>query len=212
MDRPKQGDLAKAILETQEEERARIAYDLENNFNQVLASIKLCLEHALENPQERELVIGESIKNLNGLISEVRRLSTELSPDNEIVFGLVEAIEGLLGKAQTFNNLKVRFDRREFTEDEIAYDKKVLIFRIIKEQVDNVIRHANAKMLYVSIKKAAGIIYISVSDNGGGILYSESLEGLGLKRLRNTIQALGGNMGIMSAPGNGFMLSVQFFN
>ncbi len=204
--------LAVDLIETEEKERQRIAALLHDDLQQLLASARLQLQAASQrsNPagiiRNVERLLGESIEKSRGL-------SHELSPPVLHQFGLVTAVDWLIRHMNAHFGLKVQLktETKQQLEDTPL---KVFLFRAVQELLFNVVKHAGVKSARVTLSSNDKNIFVVISDQGIGFhpeALSQSVKsGLGLVSLRERANAIGGDLHIESAPGQGsrFALTV----
>ena len=87
---------------------------------------------------------------------------------------------------------------------------KLVIYRIIQEQLNNILKHAEACEVEVSLKNEDGQVELTIKDNGVGFDTTAKRTGIGLKNIRNRAQIYDGNVEIISSPGNGCTMKVKF--
>jgi signal transduction histidine kinase len=204
-----QKKLTEAIIKAQEEERKQLGEELHDNINQVLATTKLYLDLARENPSMQADMILRSSENISLVIAELRKLSKSLSPPSLGDLGLVPSIEDLLNSILHASKLQVSFFHDEFNEDSIDNDKKLTIYRIIQEQMNNILRHANAQDVTIELKNNETHLNLTITDDGVGFDPSVPFSGIGLKNIKNRAKLYNGTMHIDAAPGEGTVLHVR---
>lgn len=195
-----------AVLNTQEEERKRIAESLHNGVGQLLYAAKLNLEqNTLEKPAKTK-VLNELLEEA---IKEVRTMSFELMPRILEDFGLETALEELHKRLDQTNlclSIKTKDLGRFSPNIEIA------IYRIIQELVNNILKHAAATEATVHVVSKRNSLKIIAEDNGVGFNAEEALaapKGLGLTSIRNRVKLLDGDMKIDSRAGLGTIISIN---
>ena len=204
-----QKKLTEAIIKAQEEERKQLGEELHDNINQVLATTKLYLELARENPSMQGDMILRSSENISVVIAELRKLSKSLSPPSLGDLGLVPSIEDLLNSILHASKLQVSFFHDEFNEDSIDNEKKLTVYRIIQEQMNNILRHANAHDVTIELKNNESHLNLTISDDGVGFDPDVPFTGIGLKNIKNRAKLYNGTMHIDTAPGEGAVLHVR---
>lgn len=194
-----------AILQAEENERKRIAADLHDSVAQKMVVAKLNLE-TLENYMPAMTTGQQHIfNNILSLVDEsctdVRSLSHSMMPQAFFNSGLSAAVKNFTDKIES-SNLKVNFNAEG---DEAVIDKstQIMAYRIIQECVQNVLKHANASRLDITILFTNGEIDITVEDNGEGFDSGEIKEGVGMKNIRSRIDFLNGKMDIQSNKESG---------
>ncbi|HKH59280.1 MAG TPA: response regulator [Flavitalea sp.] len=205
----KQKQLTQATIEGQEKERSEISKELHDNINQILVTIKLYLELALDDRNLKDDLIKRSSEKILYCINEIRTLSKSLAPPSLNEYGLVEAITELIENirlTKTFNiDLKVKLDSiNQFNSMQQLY-----IYRIIQEQLNNIIKHANAKKVSVELIEKYPFIDLIIHDDGKGFNPKEKSGGIGLTNIQNRAELLNGTLEILSAPNEGCLLKVR---
>ena len=205
----KQKQLTQATIEGQERERSEISKELHDNINQILVTIKLYLGLALEDCTLKDDLIRRSSEKIMYCIDEIRRLSKSLAPPSLNEYGLVEALTDLIENirlTKTFHiNLKVKLD----SIDQFTGLQHLYIYRIIQEQLNNIIKHANAKNVIVELTENYECIELIIQDDGKGFNPKEKTGGIGLTNIQNRAELLNGTLEIISAPNEGCVLKVR---
>jgi len=208
----KQKLLAQAMVDAQEKERAEIGKELHDNINQILSTTKLYLELARNDDKERLNLINRSAGNIHHAIREIRNISRSLVPASIGDLGLMDSLIDLVESVQVTRTIEVKF-RSVGNLDERLNDKtKLMIFRIIQEQINNVLRHSGARSLLIELilDETTGRIELNMTDDGKGFNPDKvRKKGLGLSNIRSRADLFGGKVTIQSAPGHGCKLKVQ---
>ncbi|KAA5542469.1 PAS domain-containing sensor histidine kinase [Adhaeribacter rhizoryzae] len=210
----RQKEILNAILETQEEERRRIAESLHNGVGQILYATKLNLEllQGQIDPRNNELITlsGQISGLLNEAIKDTRAVSFELVPVILRDFGLQRA---LLALKQKF--FKAPFDlyfHFEGLEKPLKKEYETAIYRIIQELLNNVIKHAEATEVHVHLTKTGRKIMITVEDNGRGFNHKDPdswVNGIGLSSIHNRVKLFNGTLNINSQAGKGTIIEID---
>lgn len=205
----KQKLLTQATIDGQEKERKEIGKELHDNINQHLTTTRLYLELAGEKASgEVKEMVQHAHKELKDIFEEIRRLSQSLVPPTLGDIGLIESIQDVLGMLQRTHTFSTELIDCGFREDQLPDNMKLMFFRIIQEQVSNIIRHAAAKRIEVRLvsneQKAELIVY----DDGNGFDSAKLKKGLGLTNIANRAALFDGTVNIESAPGKGCRLTV----
>jgi PAS domain S-box-containing protein len=204
----KRKQILAAVLEAQENERHDIAYELHDNVNQILTTCKILLESEIKK-EGGSVFVKNSYRYLQNAIDEIRNLSHRLNPAQLEDIGLEGTLEEMLHRLE----LAGKFDMQLSINDPMAlrkidYHISLSIFRIIQEQVSNIIKHADASFVRVSIDLSPNFIDVEISDNGKGFNPNTVVKGLGLANIRNRIEFHQGTSHVNSAPGEGCALSI----
>jgi PAS domain S-box-containing protein len=197
-------ELIKSIIETQEKERRQLSVELHDNVNQMLASCKLMLEVAKENGSNAKMLTEKTYHSIQTVINEIRKISHDLNPSAIVDVGLVEAIEQLIEKINLSGKINIRFvaDHREF-KDCLNEDDKIAIFRIVQEQLSNILKHANASVIVIQLEVIKGMVCLSIKDDGVGFDLEKCKKGLGLRNIYNRVEYYGGTIRIHTSEGHG---------
>ena len=197
-----------------EEERTRISREIHDELGQALTALKLDLSSV-----RRSLVSGglsgQSAKvqdierAVNRIIRTVRKISTELRPGILDELGVAAAIEWVAKDFQDRTGIRCDVTIRavgKISDNALA----TAIFRIVQEALTNVIRHAEASQVNVSLEKKGDALIVEVRDNGIGIMEGRihDTKSLGLIGIRERVLQLGGEIVIRGKPGEGTLVGV----
>ena len=202
--------ITEAVITGQEKERKELGEELHDNINQILASTKLYIECALKDNNPRKDLIEESKMLLEKAMTEIRNLSKSLLPPSLGEIGLLQALEELVDNIKQVNQLLISIEWNDTNEDEISSKLKLTIFRIVQEQLNNVIKHAEAEKVIISIKKEEHQLILSIKDNGLGFNTSLKKNGVGLRNISSRADVNKGSVSVISQPGEGCELVVTF--
>jgi PAS domain S-box-containing protein len=206
----KQKLLTEATIKGQEKERQQIGKELHDNINQHLTTARLYLEVASEKATgELQELIRLSLKNIGGMIKEIRALSQSLVPPTLGDIGLVESIQELCDSLKRAHTFSIDFVARHFDESVISDLVKLMLFRIIQEQVNNIIRHSHATAVSVKLQSDAETVILIISDNGTGFDPIKARKGMGLNNITSRATLVGGKAEFRAAPGQGCTLTVE---
>ena len=177
--RPKEVSLTEALKElggrlisAQEEERARIARELHDDFGQRLAVQCIELEQLRENLPESEVDERARaltmLKETKEMSADVRSLSHQLYSSRLELVGLVPALSGLCEEITRKYKIAVRFTDPEFPP-KLAKDVELCLFRLAQEALVNVVKHSQASSAHIELGVDAKVVSLRVSDVGHGI-------------------------------------------
>ncbi len=193
-----------------EQERKFIARELHDEFGQALTAAKINLQLVSRGPdiEAQKARIENTVQLVDTLIGQVRAMSLDLRPPLLDELGLEEALRGyitaLAGRSEVAIQLAVSPELAR-----LHADLEIVIFRIIQESVNNILRHASARTVEINLEIGEGRIRVCITDDGGGFdpdsVLASAAEGhhLGLLGMRERVQHLGGELDIDSAPGQG---------
>lgn len=207
----KQKQVAQAVVNAQEKERAEIGKDLHDNVNQILTTAKLYLELAVVEEHERLQLIKRCAASITDAINEVRTISRSLVPASIGDLGLVESMQDLVESIRATKKLKVQFRHSGPIDDLLDEKRKLTLFRIVQEQVNNVLKHAQAANLLIEMHNEEEWIWLSISDDGIGFDQNSvrAHKGNGLSNIISRADLFYGVVKIHTAPGSGCKLVVH---
>ncbi|MCE7992336.1 MAG: GTP-binding protein [Roseivirga sp.] len=212
-----------AMTEGQERERTRIARDLHDRLGSTLSLVKIhfkSLEERLDELDKKELDKKEfaedsqrlrnAMELLDTASDDVRRMAHDMASGVLMKFGLIPAIDDL---AETINGAKNGLEVNVYTlafNERLSYDIELSVYRIVQELVTNVLRHADAKSVSVSLAMKKSTLILSISDDGTGFdLKTSKEQGTGLKNVEARAQKLKGRLTIDSQLGVGTFVEVS---
>jgi two-component system sensor histidine kinase UhpB len=211
-------NLSQHLEFVREKESKRIAGEIHDVLGQQLTSLKIDPSWLIDRVQAGEQDAGkilEKISAMSGLIDQtiqaVQKISAELRPGMLDDLGLLPAIEWLAMDFQNRTKIKCR---TRFDQDEIALDPDLAtaIFRISQEALTNVVRHANATRVNISLKAEDGGLVLTIKDNGNGIKEERVWDAtsLGIMGMRERARRFRGELLISGTPQRGTTLTAVF--
>jgi len=203
-----QKHITAAVLKALEHDRAHLGAELHDNINQILATSMLYLEHAKTNIEVRDELIGKSLNVIEFAINEIRKLSRILIVSDISEIGLKKAINEMVANIILVKKMQISLCMEDFPEKKIDEDVKIAIYRIIQEQLTNILKHANASSVSIELKKEEKQITLEISDNGKGFDTTLHRKGVGITNINSRVSLYDGEVNIDSAPGKGCILKV----
>jgi len=201
---------ARRALEASEAERRRWARELHDETLQDLASLKMMLSTARrsDDPAKVEQILERAMGQLTVGIASLRQLITDLRPPILDEAGVQPALEHLAARLALISDLDVRMNidlayesgRRAYRLSPAVEDA---LYRVVQEALNNVIKHAHAASVDVSILEADGCIDIRIADDGAGIGEHHETSGFGLLGMHERIELIGGSIEVRSPGGGG---------
>ena len=198
-------DAVRRVVQAQELERSRLARELHDETGQALTSILLGLkplEEALaEHPARAAL--AELREHVVSALQDVRRLAVELRPAVLDDFGLVPALERLADAFAEQSEVRVDF-HSALGETRLPSEVETALYRVVQESLTNIVKHANAKHISVSLARRASGVAAVIEDDGAGFDQRTVREGgVGLLGMRERLALIDGRLEIESRPGAG---------
>lgn len=190
-------DFSRRLIQSQEEERKRIASELHDSIGQNLLVIK---NLALLN-KNKDYQFDEISKVAGDAIDDVRRISYNLHPYQLERLGLTKAITSMFNNIQHISKIKFLIDI-DNVDGLFNKEKEINIYRIVQECVNNIIKHSEAREAKVVIKSSEENLIMEISDNGKGFnleTVKSEAKGFGLKNLENRVSLLSGAIHIDSS-------------
>jgi PAS domain S-box-containing protein len=206
--------LASELSLTEERERRRLAEFLHDEVSQTLALAKIKLGAVQQELSPSPLVeqVSEVRAFLGRAIRSTRELTFELSLPILYEMGLEEAVEWLAEQFQDQYGLAVAVSRDELPKP-LAEGARVLLFRLIRELLTNVVKHARAQQALIALRRQDDHLQIRLTDNGIGFhpdqkTLTGGITGFGLFSVRERLSHLGGSLEVRSAPGQGTRITI----
>jgi len=204
-----QKKITRAVITAQEKERTKIGQELHDNVNQILATSRIYMNTALASRLAgKENLMREAIGLIDSAIEELRLLArNEITPQGKL--GLKELIQPLVDNLNEKSAIKTIFDYRVRVPS-IDVDLKLNIYRIIQEQITNILKHAEAYSVEILLNSGEGFINVFVGDDGKGFEFTDNRKGVGITNIINRIESFNGDFSLDSSPGKGCRLFVRF--
>lgn len=201
--------LTHSIINAEEHERKRIAKDLHDSVAQKMVVAKLNLEafaNGLTMEDQKQKIFSNIGTLLKDSADEVRSLSHSMMPHLLERNGLSNSIKDFLDKIHK-KDFKINFNA-EGDFSAFRENRAFLIYRIIQECVQNVLKHAAASRLDVSLICMNDELDLMIEDNGNGFDIKTVQDGIGLKNIRSRVEFLNGKLDINSSPGRGTVIAI----
>lgn len=212
--------LSSEIINAQENERKRLARDLHDGIGQSLSAIKYTLEGFIQGSDtssynEHLGVLDGIVSSIRETIDETRSIAMNLRPSILDDLGIVSAINWFCRQyTETYTNISIEKELY-IDESDIDNNRKVAMYRILQEALNNVAKHANASNVRVVLEKTtAGNIHLQISDNGSGISKkikkSDTKGGMGLYSIQERAELTGGVFTLISNKSGGTVVDVKW--
>ena len=206
--------LARRLVDTLEKDRRDVAMDLHDQIGQTLATLKMDLEmikgdqksgNDLSKVSERLSSANDKITNI---MKYIRGVSRRLRPDILDTLGLIPALRSLVESYREEVGFRVHFYYRELPK-EMESDKSLSLYRITQEALNNVVKHAQAKQVFVNLILKNNSIQLSVEDDGIGFDCADRItdttapNSLGIMIMKERAMIAGGELSVESERGKG---------
>jgi signal transduction histidine kinase len=199
-------------VEVGEQERRRWAQELHDDALQGLAAIRISLASALrdegaDRAKRIEQTAEETVDRLEDQINELSRLINDLRPASLERLGLAGALEALAEECSARGGFEVETEID--IKERLSGEEERLVFRLVQEALNNVLKHASPSGASVSARMADHQVQIAVEDDGCGFDPAAAAIGRGLTGMRERIELLGGEIEVRSEPERGTRIDAR---
>ena len=202
--------IADAISTAKELERSDLGKELHDNINQLLVASKLYIDIAGKDKEHFEMYLKRSTEYTLSAIEAIRKLTKGLITDVIQDIGLCDAIENMSRDIMQTHPVKITCETEIDQISQIDAKFNLNIFRIVQEQLNNIIKHAKASIVKIKYFQDKGSIMLMISDNGIGFDTTKSNNGIGILNIKSRAKFYSGNANFQSQPGKGCRLTVTF--
>jgi signal transduction histidine kinase len=204
---------AQSLMKGQEEERTRLARDLHDGVGGLLSGVKLSMSNMKGNAflsEENAHSFNNVITQLDQSIAELRRVSHNMMPESLIKYGLKEALENYCESLNFSGKIKVQLQTYGM-EERMDQSTEIVVYRMIQELLNNVIKHADAKNVLIQLVRKQDRFTLTVEDDGKGFDTQEinHKNGAGLANIKARAEYLNGNVDIISSGGEGTSVNIE---
>ena len=218
--------LPKRIIQAQEEERERISREIHDDLGQSLVTLKMLIQSAMLDVDTDKTNSRRSyhsvIKYFDSTLEKTRSIASGLRPSTLEVLGLTAAIKAMVNEFKQGKNLKIRFkcvEIKDKAKKSLDLDNVIFLaepinfYRIIQEALTNIVKHAQASVVDISIKGQGDCLSLAIKDNGIGLngagQNSAPASGLGLSIMEERGKFLGGELKIQGQKRKGTHLQLE---
>jgi signal transduction histidine kinase/Flp pilus assembly protein TadD len=204
---------AQSVMKGQEAERSRLARDLHDGVGGLLSGVKLSMSNMKGNvflSEENAQTFENVISQLDQSIAELRRVSHNMMPEALIKYGLKEALENYCENMNFSGKINVQLQTYGM-EKRMEQSTEIIIYRMIQELLNNVIKHADARNVLIQLVRKEDHFNLTVEDDGKGIdaKENENKTGAGLANIKARAEYLNGNVDIVSKKGEGTSVNIE---
>lgn len=203
----RQKEISETVIRAQEKERTRLGHELHDNVNQILSTTKLFVDLLTPSSKEEKEIKTKSIEYILMAIEEIRKLSRDLVAPQLKGDGLVDSIRTLVDDIHLSNVVRIKFTH-DNENDLLSPGKKVTLFRIVQEQLKNIIRHSQATQVDIFLQCKDARTQLVIKDNGCGFDPTQTARGIGLSNIYDRTRFYNGTVDIQTSTGNGCTLSI----
>ncbi|MBU0763716.1 MAG: sensor histidine kinase [Bacteroidetes bacterium] len=202
-----------AIINTEEKERKRFAKDLHDGLGPLLSTVKMSVSSlsATEQTEINRKILENVESAINEALATTKELSNNLSPHILDNFGLLTAINAFIERMAPLKTINVQMESN-LENQRLGYNVEVVLYRVICELINNTVRHASARNLFIDIFLKDESLSVKFSDDGKGfnpdIVLSSSCSGLGLANITSRIKSIDGEIEIQSSENEGTIINM----
>ena len=202
-------DLSRKLIESQEQERARIGRELHDDISQQIAMLALELEKLRQNPSEVESRVLELRKSVAELSNDVQALSHDLHSSKLEYLGVVAGMKSWCREFSERQKLEIDF--RSDVPSALPLEVGLSLFRVLQEALNNAIKHSGVRRVEVQLQEDSSEIHLVISDKGQGFDVEAALQGkgLGLTSMRERVRLVNGTIAIDAKPNGGTTIHVS---
>ena len=204
----RQKEISETVIRVQEKERTRIGHELHDNVNQILSTVRMFVDMLTPSGKEEQDLKKKSLEYILLSIEEIRKLSKELVVSQLKDNCLVDSIRSLIDDIHLTNAVEIKFTH-DTDIDLLSPGKKVTLFRIVQEQMKNILKYSQAKQVEIYLQCRDHIAELSIRDNGVGFDPKQTHRGIGLSNIYERTRFYDGIVDIQTAPGNGCTVTVS---
>jgi len=204
--------IEKAVTIMQEQERQQMGMELHDNVNQILAVSLLYLgltKEGIEKKQDVTKLITQTEDYIKHVADEVRRLSHELAPVSFNDFSLKQVFDILISNMNAGKLFTIKMEIAHLDNVVVPVDLKINFYRILQEQLNNIIKHAHAKEVIITLTKEDEVLKLLIADDGKGFDTKIISTGIGLENIKRRVKLFSGNFSLHTAPGKGCEIIVE---
>jgi PAS domain S-box-containing protein len=205
----KQKAISRAVIATQDHVCNELGKELHDNVNQILASANLILAYTgTDHCTNSRNYIDQARQYIQLAIEEIRKVSTSLNNSFINEMGLIISVEEIIATMKLSRNLEIKFEYDPKLEQQLSGEQKLMIYRIIQEQTNNILKYAGATEVYIAIKRKRNLLNLVIRDNGIGFDLKHAKKGNGVINIKNRAETFNGSLNIITAPGIGCTIEV----
>ena len=206
----RQRQITEAVIEAQEKERTEIGKELHDNVNQILGASNLYINTAMTDEDMRQELLERSTELVSKAINEIRKISKSLITPGLREIGLIDSIEDIIDDIKaTKHDLQIELDLQNISEEQIEDRRKLTLFRIVQEQLNNIVKHAKATRVLIRLSIEGSNTVLTVADNGVGFDMGRHRKGVGITNIISRAELFNGKVEIVTSPGDGCALMVS---
>lgn len=203
-----QKQLSLSEVEIKEQTLNYIGQELHDDLGQKLSVARMMTNRKFTSEEDAEFV--KEINTLLGeCIQDIRNLSKTFISDDILHFGIIDSLEREINRINKLNLIRVDFVTNKH-DIEINNKNSLILFRIIQESINNVLKHSQAKLMKITIEDSEKSLFVTIVDNGKGIPESVVKSGSGLTNMANRAKLINADFSIDTVENEGTKVSVKY--
>jgi PAS domain S-box-containing protein len=202
--------IANAISEAKQLERSDLGKELHDNVNQLLAASRIFMDLAQRNSKNRKDNISRSSEYTLIAIEEIRKIAKGLVNNAIKNVGLCFAVKKMVEDLVEVYPVKIICKMDETLHVGMSEKFNLDVFRIVQEQLNNIIKHAKASRIRIDLTQNEAEVMLTVVDNGIGFDVTKNVDGIGIINIKSRAEFYKGSAVFVSKPGKGCVLTARF--
>jgi len=207
----KQREITEAVFMSQEHERGMLGKELHDNLSQVLAVTNIYIGMAKKSKKNQETYLNKATELIKDVLDEINRISKTLAAPDKVI-SLSDSIQNSLVDIMKIHPIKIEFREKGINKIQMDEMLQLNIFRIIQEQLNNILIHADASIAFISLRVEDDEIKLLISDNGKGHDLSVERKGMGIINIMSRAELYHGTVKIISKAGEGYDMRIVLKN
>jgi len=201
--------MSRKLIESQEQERARIGRELHDDISQRLAMVAVKLEQLQENPTEVESRLRDLRKETTEIADDVQALSHELHSSKLEYLGVVAGLRSWCSELAERQRMEINF--KSDISGALPLDIGVCLLRVLQESLHNAMKYSGVKRVDVQVSEHSNEVELTISDSGRGfdLRAAQQGRGLGLTSMQERVRLVNGTIAIESMPHAGTTIRVR---
>lgn len=207
-----QQKILRTIIETEENERKRVAQELHDGIGPILSTIKLFTETYINSSDEsyKSVVSKQLLHSINEALDQISVISSSLSPQILVDFGLRIALGRFIEKLKTISSMQFSFQC--LIENRLRSEIEITIYRIVIELINNSLKHSSAKTVRLSVNESGNEVVIVYTDDGVGFDFDKAIKmisGMGLFNIQQRVKSFNGEIDFARSMPTGITYNIR---
>jgi two-component system, NarL family, sensor histidine kinase UhpB len=202
-------EFVKMLTVIEESERMKLGHELHDGLAPLLVVAKTYIELVPAKTRREKFAKKQASAMILAAIENVRDISSQLVVSQKIECGLMRTLSDFVNRVKGIKAFKISFRHcAEIKLSSMSPQMKIVFYRILQEQMNNIIKHSKATKVAIRVYCCKGMAKLSIFDNGIGFDSTQPSRGIGLANMAMRLKQLNGEMKITSSPGSGCILKV----